>query len=47
MASMNIGGQSVDQKEEEEKNFFTLSNPVFDQSKMSSKMEMVIKEVQR
>lgn len=48
MASMNIGSSKPEEKkEDEEENFFTLGNPIFDQMKMSSKMKAVIEEVQR
>jgi transcription termination factor 2 len=47
LASMNIDGNKNEQKEEEETNFFTLSNPVFKTTNTSSKMKNVIDEVQR
>ena len=49
MASMKLDSSSKlgEKKEEEEANFFTLGNPIFDQMKMSSKMRTVIEEVQR
>lgn len=48
MANMTIGAKGKDEipEEEEERSFFTHTNPIFDQSNMSSKLKYVINEVQ-
>ena len=47
MSTMTLGGEPNEQKKEEEENFFTHTNPVFDREKMSSKMRYIIDEVQK
>lgn len=50
LTSMSIGGgdrQKAEGEQEEEKNFFTLSNPVFQQTNISSKVKNVVDEVTR
>ena len=47
MSAMTIDGQSSNEPKKEEDNFFTHTNPIFDQSNMSSKMRYIIDEVKK
>lgn len=46
MSTMTLGGQQDEPKKEED-NFFTHTNPVFDQQNMSSKMKYITTEVKK
>ena len=46
MSSMALGG-NADEPKKEEDNFFTKTNPIFDQENMSSKMKYITSEVKK
>ena len=45
MSNMTLGAK--DEPEKEEENFFILSNPIFNQENMSSKLKYIIQEVKK